>query len=71
MHRPGLAHSVITVASMDITHPNVQKQQAHPVAAVLRSPSISAVMWPKHEEIGLEEEETEEVAATGGPGFLV
>ena len=69
--RPELAHSVTTVASMDIMHPNVHGQQVHPGAAVLRNLSISAVTWPKHKEIELEEEETEEVAATGGPGFLV
>ena len=71
LHRPELAHSVTTVASMDITHPNVQGQQLHPEAAVLRNLSISAVMWHKHVGIELEEEETEEAMATGEPGFLV
>ena len=69
--RPELAHSVTTVASMDIMHPNVQGQQVHPGAAVLRNLSISAAMWPKIMGIEPEEEETGEVAATGGPGFLV
>ena len=71
LRRPKLAHSVTTVASMDIMHPNVHGQQVHPGAAVLRNLSISAVMWPKLMGIELEEEETGEVAATEGPGFLV
>ena len=35
--RPELAHSALTVVSMDITHHNVQNLQIHPAAVVLRS----------------------------------
>ena len=35
--RPELAHSVLTVVSMDITHHNVQELQVHPAAVVVRS----------------------------------
>ena len=35
--RPELAHSVLTVVSMDITLHNVQELQVHQVAVVLRS----------------------------------
>ena len=69
--RPGLAHSVITVASMNITHPNVQKPRVHPVAAVLRNLLTSAVILLKPVETELDEEDTAKAMATGEPGFLV
>ena len=37
LHRPRLAHSVTTVASMDIMRHNVQKAQVHPAVAILPS----------------------------------
>ena len=35
--RPKLAHSVLTVASMDTMHRSVQEQPAHPAVVILHS----------------------------------
>ena len=37
LQRPRLAHSVITVASMDIMRHNVQKALVHPAVAILHN----------------------------------
>ena len=37
LHRPGLVHSVLAVASTDITHHNVRRKPVDPAVAILPS----------------------------------
>ena len=65
LSRPGLAYSVLTVASMDTMLHSVLKETAHQVAVVPLNLSINALTSLKHAEDKDEEEIVEAVATEG------
>ena len=67
LHRPELVHSVLAVASMDITHRNVRSEPVDPAVAILPSLSTSAVILRRFVVNVEEQEETAEVVVAGEP----